>query len=439
MHTKTFALLLFLPALVAAQPSIAAALNAASYSDTLAPGCWMTIYGTGLASSTASASSIPLPTNLGGTSVTVDGHPAALLYVSSTQVNVLVPFNVQASGFKSVPVAVTTSAGVGSFNIYVNRNAPALFTVNAAGTGRAHVFDASFRPVDIPSEQDVIILYATGLGNTDPPASSDTGALTASRVLDPVEVFLGDQQAEVLFAGLAPGFPGVYQLNVRVPALWTDRLYLRQGGWLSNVVQVGLGARLNAENVVASIEPVLPAATSPVYSSLPLLAARFQVELNVRPGAGPFVVAAVVEGGGSFTRIDPANGMSETYWTTPTASAAHGDFSSLLPSLVLMDFLQSCQPFANNQVPSARMDPIALNFITYNLPPPEMTFPLYAVGTSVWTRSLQAGRKFVMSGAFGDFLQIPCSARKTGNTTFAIYVDGRMVASQEVAYTIAGR
>jgi uncharacterized protein (TIGR03437 family) len=439
MRTNTLALLLSLPALATGEPVIVAVLNGASYTEVLAPGCWVSIYGTDLALSTASASSTPLPTNLGATSVTVDGHPAALLYVSPTQVNALIPFNMQASGFKGVPVVVTTPVGTGTFNIYVNGNAPALFTVNSAGTGRAHVFDTSFRPLDSLIEQDVIILYATGLGNTDPPASSDTGAFTASRVLDPVEVFLGDQQAEVLFAGLAPGFPGVYQLNVRVPALWTDRLYLRQGGWLSNVVQVGLRTQLNADHITASIEPVLPGPISPVYSSLPLLAARFQVELNVRAGAGAFVVAAVAEGGGSFTRIDPANGMSETYWTTPTAAAAHGDFSSMLPSVVVMDFIQGCQPFPNNQIPMTLMDPGALNFITYNLSPPDMTFPLYAAGTSVWTRGLQPGGKFIMSGAFGDFFQIPCGLRKTGKTTFAFYVDGRMVASQEVAYPIVGR
>jgi hypothetical protein len=43
-------------------------------------------------------------------------------------------------------------------------------------------------------------------------------------------VFIGEQKAEVLFAGLAPGYPGVYQVNVRAATLWTDRIYLREGG-----------------------------------------------------------------------------------------------------------------------------------------------------------------------------------------------------------------
>ena len=214
---------------------------------------------------------------------------------------------------------------------------------------------------------------------------------------------------------------------------------MRQRGWLSNVVQIGVRPQSNADNVIASIEPVLPATTSWVDSSLPLLAARFQVDLHVRPGARPFVVAAVAEGGGSFTLIDPANGMSETYWTTPTPPAARGDFSSLLPSVVVLDFIQGCQPFGNNVVPSARLDPAAQSFITYNLPPPSMTFPQHAVGTSVWKRSLQPGGRFVGAGAFGDFFLIPCGTQKTGKTTFSLYVDGNVVASQEVTFQVVGR
>jgi uncharacterized protein (TIGR03437 family) len=393
----------------------------------------MVIYGTSLAASAASSSTIPLPKTLAGTSVMVDGRPSDLLYVSATQVNALIPFEVLWSGYKKVTVAVTTAAGTGEFPIYVNRNAPALFTVNSAGTGRAHVFDAAFRPVDLLSEQDVVILYATGLGATD------IGTSAAGRLLDQVDVFLGDQQAEVLFAGLAPGFPGVYQLNVRVPQLWTDRLYLRQGSWLSNVVQIGVRPQSNADNIVASIEPVLPAATTPVYSSFPLLAARFQVDLHVHANAQPFVVAAVVEGGGSFTLIDPVNAMSERYWTTPTAAAAHGDFSSVLPSVMVMDFIQGCQPFPNGQVPLNQMDSATLNFITYNLPPPEMTFSQYAVGTSVSTASLQPGGRLITGGAFGDFFQIPCGSQKGGKTTFKLYVDGKVVASEDVSYQYAGR
>jgi uncharacterized protein (TIGR03437 family) len=63
----------------------------------------MVIYGTNLAVATASATTLPLPKRLLGTSVTVDGHAAALLYVSATQVNALIPFDVAASRGQKSP------------------------------------------------------------------------------------------------------------------------------------------------------------------------------------------------------------------------------------------------------------------------------------------------------------------------------------------------
>ena len=431
-------LLIFPLAATAANPVISAVLNGASYSEVFAPGCWMTIYGANLAPSGAVASSLPLPKSLLNTSVTVDGHPAALLYVSPTQVNALIPFEVAASGNKKVTVALTAFSITRYYSIYVNHNAPSLFTLNSAGTGRALVFDGSFKRVDQPTEGDVVILYAAGLGETDPPASSDNGAAGANQLLDEVEVFMGDQQAEVLYAGLSPGLEGVYQLNVRVPRLWTDRLYLRQGGWLSNVVRIGLPAQSNADRVVASITPVTPTAAHPVWSSLPLLAAQYEVELYVRPGAKPFVVAAVAEGGGSFTRIDPANGMAETFITSPTDAARQGDFS-LWPWLMVMDFAAGCQPFPGNVIPVSQLDPAVMMLLSYDLAPPDMTFRLYPVGILTSTEGLQADGRFSINGVFGDFVQLACGSRKTGKTTFELFVDGRVVASEDVAYSIAGR
>jgi uncharacterized protein (TIGR03437 family) len=86
-----------------------------------------------------------------------------------------------------------------------------------------------FNPVATVHPNEVIILYAAGLGPTD-----DSG-----RVTDPVEVYLGERKAQVTFAGFAPGISGVYQLNVIAPALATDRIYLRSGGWQSNIVYMG--------------------------------------------------------------------------------------------------------------------------------------------------------------------------------------------------------
>ena len=169
--TRVFAVVAALGVLAGvapAQPTVSAVLNGASYSAVVAPGSWVAIFGTNLASAPLSALAVPLPVTLGGVSVSVGGLAAPLLYVSANQVNVLIPFEVAIPANTVVPVVVTSPAGQSTpYNVRLTRNAPAIFTRNGAGTGRAFVFDSNFRAVDTVGPQDTVILYATGLGPTD--------------------------------------------------------------------------------------------------------------------------------------------------------------------------------------------------------------------------------------------------------------------------------
>jgi hypothetical protein len=72
---------------ICAQPAVSAVLNAASYDAAISPGCWVSVMGSGLAGATVTAGATPLPTSLGGTTVTVGGVAAQLLYVSPAQIN----------------------------------------------------------------------------------------------------------------------------------------------------------------------------------------------------------------------------------------------------------------------------------------------------------------------------------------------------------------
>jgi hypothetical protein len=108
----------------------------------------------------------------------------------------------------------------------------------------AMVFDANLKPVATVHRNDTIILYAAGLGPVD----------SSGKVVDPVDVYLGERKAQVQFAGLAPGFAGVYQLNVTAPTLATDRIYLRSGGWQSNIVYMGIQTGTNTMNTMGSID-----------------------------------------------------------------------------------------------------------------------------------------------------------------------------------------
>jgi hypothetical protein len=277
------------------------------------------------------------------------------------------------------------------------------------------------------SEGDVAILYANGLGPVSGPLN---------QVTDQVEVFIGEQAAEVLFAGFAPGFPGVYQVNVRVPKLWTDRIYLRTGGWLGNMGRLGIRTGANVERVMtAEIQQVV--IPTPAFSSLTFQGAQFLVSVDVAPGAQPFMIAVVGEVGGAFARVDPANGMWQSFVTAPATRPNHGDFSEV--TAPVFDFASGCQPFPNNTIPLNRLDQGVFYWVNYGLPGPRVIFPGYASGTAeLHGKYPSIAGGFVTSGGFGDYLRLPCGSQKTHTATFTVYVDGRAVASQDVTYAIAG-
>lgn len=280
------------------QPAITSVVNAASNTTLVSPGCWIAVYGTQFAGAEENAATVPLPKLLGGVSVSVDGLSAPLLYASPTQINALIPFETVVTTTRSVPVVVTTTKG-GSvpFLIYLSDRAPAIFTRNGVGTGRPHIFDPNFRPVDQVGEGDVVVLYAAGLGPTSPPAGSDTGGSAVepyNRTTAAVDVYIGENKADVLFAGLAPGYPGVYQLNVRVHDPWTDRLYLRLTGWQSNIVDVDIPQRSDVANITGAIDTIYPDPALPsvfagaVAWSQAYHGAGFNVRFDILPAARPF-------------------------------------------------------------------------------------------------------------------------------------------------------
>src|SRR5204863_3002377 len=115
-------------------------------------------------------------------------------------------------------------------------------------------------PIDSIRPQDVVVFYATGLGPVD----------SSGQVLDPLDVYLGERKAKVMVASLAAGRPGIYQLTVMVPLMASDRLFLRSGGWQSNIVYlstyseefgpVSIPAGKNTANVSGAIEGLYPSA-----------------------------------------------------------------------------------------------------------------------------------------------------------------------------------
>ena len=217
--------------------------NAASGNATaIAPGSIVSIYGSGLANSTATAGSFPLPANLGGATVTVGGENAPLLYASPTQLNAQVPFDIPA-GTASLSVSVGGSL-IGTGSLTISAAAPGLFLEGqnaAAVLNQDGSLNSSSHPAPVGS---YIAAFLTGLGPVNPPVAAGVAAPVTplSNATFGATATIGAATAPVQFAGLAPGFAGLYQVNVQVPALSAGQypLQVSVNGVLSNAATVSV-------------------------------------------------------------------------------------------------------------------------------------------------------------------------------------------------------
>jgi len=228
-------------AVTSAAPNVTAVVNAASFtSGAVAPGEMITIGGAGLGPASPFGLSLDqtgkVSTALGGVSVSINGYLAPLVYVSATQINCVVPYEV--AGILT-PWVQVTYGGVTS-NMYYTLSssvaAPAIFTLDGSGAGLAAAVNSAGCPdnaascvngIYAPAPQgSMVVFYLTGEGQTAP--AGETGAVTVvdnssgqpftPRPLLPLTVMIGGQPANVLFYGEAPGVvSGVLQVNVQVP------------------------------------------------------------------------------------------------------------------------------------------------------------------------------------------------------------------------------
>ena len=150
-----------------------------------------------------------------------------------------------------------------------------------------------------------------------------------NRVVNMPEVIVGEFPARVDFAGMAPGLPGVYQLNVVPQQIGTDRLFIRSQGRISNMTS---DRRRPAEagtwpTPAARSTAIYPTANaSPGGFSAMLLAVKFTARMDILPSAGPFMIAAVSDAGTSIVSVDPANGTFDATVTVPTRPLAPAIF-----------------------------------------------------------------------------------------------------------------
>jgi uncharacterized protein (TIGR03437 family) len=210
------------------QPAIASGgvLNAASFraNAPLAPGSYLSIFGANLAANTWVAEKLPLPMQLAETLALVAGRPLPIHFTSSGQVNAILPYGVSENTWHQVIVRQGNSYSLPE-PLLVATSEPAIFTLDGSGRGPGHVYTAAAEGLRLadavrPAKPgEVVVIYATGLGPVNPAVAAGEPAPPEplSRTVNPVTVTIQGFRAQVLFSGLAPGYAGLYQLNVRVP------------------------------------------------------------------------------------------------------------------------------------------------------------------------------------------------------------------------------
>jgi uncharacterized protein (TIGR03437 family) len=198
--------------------------NYAPVTNPIAPGEYIDLFGTGLAGSTQQAQSVPFSTTLGGVSVSINGTNAPVYSISPTEIVCLVPYELSlTTGYATIQVT-NNSVASNSVTMYTEQSAPGAFTLSQNGIGPGAFLHASGQVVSDSSPAafgETIEAFLTGLGAVDPSVNDGAAAsaTTLSTTDDPYDVYVdGVEAINVTYAGLAPGFVGLYQVNFVVPS-----------------------------------------------------------------------------------------------------------------------------------------------------------------------------------------------------------------------------
>jgi uncharacterized protein (TIGR03437 family) len=199
-------------------------INAASFAAIpIAPGSIVSIFGADFANTAMSASTVPLPTVLGETSVTFNSIAAPLFFVSNGQINAQAPFELS----PNFPASIQVRRG-GSLSavrtVNVAAVSPGIFIVDQASSAGAilHANDFSLVSSTSPARpSEFLVIYCTGLGPLRIPVISGDRAPAVPPLAETIfvpAVSMAGLPANVTYSGLAPGFVGLYQINAQVPA-----------------------------------------------------------------------------------------------------------------------------------------------------------------------------------------------------------------------------
>jgi uncharacterized protein (TIGR03437 family) len=225
-------------------------VNGASYTQgPFAPNSILSIFGSTLAYGTAALQQdvAALPLELASVEVYINNYKQPLLYVSPTQINLLVQSDLN-PGNATLYIVRQGIYGP-QIPITLIPSAPQLFTTSD-GFAIAQHADYSMVTANAPANPgEIIVLYGTGLGATDPPPDPNgVIPLFPGRVTTPVQVLLNGTALDpglIKYAGLTPGCAGVYQVNVQLPS--------ELGA--NPQIQLSAGGQTSAANVLLPTQP----------------------------------------------------------------------------------------------------------------------------------------------------------------------------------------
>jgi uncharacterized protein (TIGR03437 family) len=185
----------------------------------IAPGEFITIYGTGLPARSAVAP--PFPASLNGVQLLINNTPAPLYLITATQVFAVVPYNL--TGPSATIVLSNGTAQSNTVTIPVAATAPGVASLTQNGLGAGAITHANGTVVSASSPAargETVVIYVAGLGAVSPAVADGTQPKGLSTTNSVLAVYFGGISADVssiTYQGLTPQYPGLYQINVKIP------------------------------------------------------------------------------------------------------------------------------------------------------------------------------------------------------------------------------
>jgi uncharacterized protein (TIGR03437 family) len=192
--------------------SISGATNAASNSQTYAPGMILSVYGSQLAPALQTDTALPLMLTMQGVSATVNGVSAPLYYISPAQINIQIPYE---TGLGTAVLGINNNGAVTSLSFPVTIAAPGIFAANG-----------SLVPSSTGAQGQTLVAYITGSGDNTPTLVTGTAPGTLPpdvpvsafpQPLLPVALTVGGVPATLTFVGVPGWSVGVTQVNFTIP------------------------------------------------------------------------------------------------------------------------------------------------------------------------------------------------------------------------------